>query len=594
MNRKKTTKRKKIVLSEEEKLKRNHPKDIRKSMQCMGFSRVEGIDGNNIFFKGRETEFDDLFVYENLIILVEYTSTNTPSDHLSKKKIIYDLINESHREFLEFALDEPKLSAFKDYYDTYINGKYDIGQLRLRIIYCSFHSIDNSHKLLLDNNDTVYFYDYDIVQYFKQLSSTIKRSARYDLFAFLGIDANGLGPKISDETGTNKFNGNILPVERSSFNTGYNVVSFYIDADSLIRRAYVLRQETWREDDAFGFYQRMVDAKKINSMRKYLSTEKRVFINNIIATLSVNNAKLLDGNGNAISINEKGQFVGNDRHDIICPTKVQIDDLPNIIGIIDGQHRVYAYHEGFDIYEKEISRLRTKQHLLVTAVLFPETEREGEKRKFEATLFREINNTQTNIKSALKQQIDLMISPFSTTAVGKDIINKLNESGPLWDKIEMHSYEKGKLKTASIISFALCPLVKYDDTDQSDSLYKVWQNPEKSYLNKDSQDYDLKKSYVEFCAEKIRDILIALKRIVDKDSWCVYDPKTKKGQLSVTFINGVLNVIRCQIKDGKPLLSSDEYYEKLKIMDLNELRQYKSSQYNKMGHYIYETFIKSK
>lgn len=237
--------------------------------------------------------------------------------------------------------------------------------------------------------------------------------------------------------------------------------------------------------------------------------------------------------------------------------------------------------------------MRTKQHLLVTAVLFPETEREGEKRKFEATLFREINNTQTNIKSALKQQIDLMISPFSTTAVGKDIINKLNESGPLWDKIEMHSYEKGKLKTASIISFALCPLVKYDDTDQSDSLYKVWQNPKKTSLNKDCQDYDLKKRYVEFCAEKIRDILIALKRIVDKDSWCVYDPKTKKGQLSVTFINGVLNVIRCQIKDGKPLLSSDEYYEKLKEMDLNELRQYKSSQYNKMGHYIYETFIKS-
>lgn len=592
MNEKKTSKRKKIVLSDAEKIQRSHIKDIRLTMSNIGFDRIKGVEDHNFFFKERETELDDIYVYQNLIILAEYTSSNKPSDHLLKKKVIYDLINESHRDFIEFALSETQLSTFKEYYEQNLEGRYDIGQLRLCIIYCSISSISNEHKALLKDNKTVHFYDFDIVQYFKQLSSTIKRSARYELFDFLNIEANSIGPIISDETGTHKFIGNILPVERSSFKSGYNVVSFYIDADSLMRRAYVLRQESWREDDACGFYQRMVDVKKINSMRKYLGTEKRVFINNIIATISENNAVLLDSEGKYISIDENVQFSGNGRHDKVCPARVQIDDLPNIIGVIDGQHRVYAYHEGNDAYENEISVLRNKQHLLVTAVLFPKSETIINRRKFEATLFREINNTQTNIKSALKQQIDLMISPFSTTAVAKDTINKLNESGPLANQIEMHSYEKGKLKTASIVSFALCPLIKYDDTPESDSLYKIWSHPNKMQLNKDCQNVELKKEYVTFCAEKIRNILIAFKRIVGNDLWHVYDPKTKQGQLSVTFMNGILNVIRCQIKDNKQLLTSDEYYEKLKDIDLETLRHYKSSQYNKMGRFIYDTYIK--
>lgn len=591
MSKKKPSK-KKTKISGEDKLRRSHICDIKKTLSNIGFDHINGIDGNNVVYNGVMTEFDGFYVYENLLLIAEYTSEKHPSDHLKNKKIVYDLIDKNHRGFIEFALSEPKLSTFKDYYDQNIVGKYDIGQMRLRIIYCSMNPINNDHKNLLKDNKTVHFYDFDIVQYFKQLSSTIKRSARYELFDFLNIEANSIGPIISDETGTHKFIGNILPVERSSFKSGYNVVSFYIDADSLMRRAYVLRQESWREDDACGFYQRMVDVKKINSMRKYLGTEKRVFINNIIATISENNAVLLDSEGNHISIDENGQFSGNGRHDKVCTARVQIDDLPNIIGVIDGQHRVYAYHEGNDAYENEISVLRNKQHLLVTAVLFPKSETIINRRKFEATLFREINNTQTNIKSALKQQIDLMISPFSTTAVAKDTINKLNESGPIANQIEMHSYEKGKLKTASIVSFALCPLIKYDDTPESDSLYKIWSHPNKMQLNKDCQDVELKKVYVAFCAEKIRNILIAFKRIVGNDLWHVYDPKTKQGQLSVTFMNGILNVIRCQIKENKQLLTSDEYYEKLKDIDLEKLRQYKSSQYNKMGRFIYDTYIK--
>jgi hypothetical protein len=187
-----------------------------------------------------------------------------------------------------------------------------------------------------------------------------------------------------------------------------------------------------------------------------------------------------------------------------------------------------------------------------------------------------------------------MISPFSSTSICKSIISKLNESGPLSDLISVHSYDKGKLKTASIVSYGLIPLVKYDDSSKSDSLYRLWPNPDKNKLNKDCEEFELKKLYVDFCAEKIRDILIALKRIVPKESWQVYDPQQKQGCLSVTFINGFLNVIRCQIKDTGTLLSTEEYYQKLKDIKIDKLKDYKSSQYNKMGNTIYAEYIKCK
>ena len=586
-------KKKKVTLSEAELQKRNHIKDIRTTMENIGFHRVTGIDGKNIVYKSRKSEFDDFFIYDNFLIIAEYTSDQSVSKHLLNKRAIYDLIDQSHREFVEFAINEPKFASFKEYYNNTIKNKYSVGQIHIRIIYCSIKPVDVQLKEVCSTNKSLFFYDYDIVHYFKSLAATIKRSARYELFHFLNVRASDIGNNTSDTPGSHKYKGNILPVEKSSFEEGHNIISFYIDAASLIRRAYVLRQESWREDDAGGFYQRMVNGKKINAMRKYLANEERVFVNNIIATLSNDSAQLLDTKGDIIKLSEDGYFEGNESHDQIAPAQVQIEDLPNIIGIIDGQHRVYAYHEGTDIYEEKISGLRNQQHLLVTAVLFPKSVQEGTRRRFEATLFREINNTQTNISSQLKQDIDVMISPFSVTAVCKSIISKLNESGPLADLIAVHSYDKGKLKTASIVSYGLIPLIKYDDSPQSDSLYKTWSNPDKKKLNKDCEEYVLKKQYVDYCAEKIRDILIALKRIVTNDSWQVYDPKKKQGCLSVTFINGFLNVIRCQIKNTSSLLSSDGYYQKLKGLEIDKLKEYKSSQYNKMGTMIFNQFIKS-
>ena len=74
--------------------------------------------------------------------------------------------------------------------------------------------------------------------------------------------------------------------------------------------------------------------------------------------------------------------------------------------------------------------------------------------------FLEINLNQTKVKPKLQQEIELMITPFSNIAIGKRILKGLNSNGPLSNLIEQYSFEKGKIKTASIVSFGLKPLIK--------------------------------------------------------------------------------------------------------------------------------------
>ena len=195
-----------------------------------------------------------------------------------------------------------------------------------------------------------------------------------------------------------------MPEEKSYFKDGYKIVSFYIDAESLMRRAFVLRQEGWRKKENIGYYQRMFEAKKISSMRKYLSDKKRVFINNIITTISEDNIKLYDEKNNELQIGEDGQFINNSKTKVI-PTKIEILDKCNIIGLIDGQHRTFSYHEGDDTYEDKIKEIRGIQNLLVTGIIFPKKEKREARLKFEANLFLEINSNQTNVRSQLKQEI---------------------------------------------------------------------------------------------------------------------------------------------------------------------------------------------
>lgn len=594
---KKTNKRvkKKIKLTPEQKaenlLKRNQEKEIRLIFKNLGFHRLANINRKQFVYNNRTSEMDDIFICENIILITEYTISKKPGDHLKNKILFYNKIIENEKAFVDFMYNEPKLISFQKYYDEHIKPKYSNNHLKVKILYCSKFNVSEEHK---KNASGVIFFDYHIVQYFKSLSKVIKRTGKYEFCDFIGIPYEQFGDNIlkSDETSSNKYLGHILPEEKSSFKDGYKIVSFYIDANSLMRRAFVLRQEGWRKKENIGYYQRMFEQKKISSMRKYLSDKERVFINNIITTISEDKIKLYDSNDNVLQIDEHGQFI-NASKTKVTPTKIEIIDECNIIGLIDGQHRTFAYHEGDDIYEEKIEKIRNIQNLLVTGIIFPKKEKKETRLKFEANLFLEINSTQTKVKSQLTQEIELMINPFSSISVGKRILQKLNESGPFEDLIEQYSFEKGKLKTASIVSFGLKPLIKLDE-NASDTLFFKWNNVQKLLLKeKDNEEYELLDEYINFCSKKIRDLFIAVKLSLNNDQWSLYSYRTPKGILNVTFFNGFLNVLRFLIENNE-LCEYTDYLTKLKSKHFNEFpfKNYKSSQYRKMGLDIYNKYFK--
>jgi len=555
----------------------------------IGFQRIAGIEGKEVVYDGRTTEMDDIFVYENIVLVIEYT-IGDPGKHLLNKKIFYDKVNSEKRAFLEFLNTEPKLKSFKTYYEKAIKPKYSLNEIQVRVLYASKKDIQQEHKDLVKD---VIFLDYHIVKYFSSLTKVIKKSSKYEFFDFIDIPFNKIAENIksSSKSTPQTFSGHILPEEKSSFQEGYKIVSFYIDAESLLRRSYVLRQNGWKNIDNVGHYQRMLLSKKITGMRKYLVEKNRVFINNIITSVSIDKIKLYDNEKNELKLQPNGQFKGSHSSDV-TPASIEINNESNIIGIIDGQHRTFAYHEGTDIYEKVIANHRKIQNLLVTGILFPANENPEKRLKFEANLFLEINANQSNASSQLKQEIELMINPMSSIAISKRILSGLNKSGPLGKLIEQYWYEKGKLKTASIVSYGLRPLVKIEDIKAKDSVFYIWKNGEKGKLKKkDNEEFALLAKYIDFSIEKIRDLLIAFKSKLLPDQWRTYSPSNPLGILSVTFINGVLNTLRLLIENEK-VTTSDKYIAQLDNIDKFNFKKYKSSQYRKMGQDIYNKYFK--
>lgn len=582
-------------LSPEEKAQIKEQKsqrtEITNILKNIGFSRIPYIDGKHFQYDGRTTEMDDIFVYENTVLIVEYTIGN-PGDHLLKKNYFYSKINADKRAFIDFLLTESNLSGFKSFYDANIEGKYSKNQLVVKVLYCSKQTIAEEHKNLVDGD--VVFFDYHIVKYFGSLTKVIKRTSKFEFFDFLRIPHKNVGENrnTSSKSSSNTFSGHILPEEKSSFREGYKIISFYIDADSLLKRAFVFRQSGWKDIENVGHYQRMLVQKKITSMRKYLSEKERVFINNIISSIATDKIKLYDSQRNELKLNENGQFSGDNSTEV-TPAEIEINDECNIIGIIDGQHRTFAYHEGDDVYETKIAKQRRIQNLLVTGILFPSDESEQKRLNFEANLFLEINSNQTNASSQLKQEIELMLAPFSSVAISKRILQGLNKSGPLANLIEQYWYEKEKIKTATIVSYGLRPLVKLEDIKSKDSVYAIWSHIDKPKLKEKELDNSmLLSSYVDFCIETIRDLFIAFKSCLSNDKWHTYAPSVPQGVLTVTFINGVLNVLRLLIQNGK-VSSIDDYKKRLANLDDFDFKKYKSSQYRKMGEDIYDQFFKS-
>jgi len=575
-------KKRKSKLSSKEKELRSTQRRFRACIVSLfktaGFTPIS-TRGIEINFSGMKSEFDNIFVRDNIIVVAEDTCASSSSDirdHLLKKSIFYNHILTNHDSFVEFI--EKQFPDFR----SAKKPEYQAADFKIIITYCSKHRLEDDHKTPFP---MVIFLEDRHLQYFRALAKSLGKTVSFEVFKFLGLQTSDVGLRTG--TGSRTYSGFILPESPSGFPRGYKVVTFYVDPDTVMSLSYVLRRDGWI--DADGLYQRMISGGKIRSMRQYLAQDERVFINNIIVSLP-HATKIL---------NESRQQL--DLKDITktTPIIVEIPEEFNTIGIIDGQHRVFAYHEGNDIFDAQIAPKRKKQQLLVTGVVYPDKIDVNKQREFEARLFLEINDKQTRTKAELRQAISTIVDPFSIIAISKAIVNKLAANGPLCGVLEAHIFDKGKLKTSSIVSYAMRHVVKCDGND---SLFKLWKHTDKtvfaSYVNNATQGarvaitteaQEALQNYIDFCAKEINSLLIGYKIEITRRNIWILDRKQSRA-LTTTAINGLIFCLRSLVENDK-VVDLDGYkkaFTRLNVDFSPKKFKYKSSHWKDLGDKIYQ------
>lgn len=569
---KKKNSKKRKVLSAEEKatraLQRRHKNEIRATFAAAGFKRIDSAADKQFTFDGATSDFDDIFILENVIVLTEYTITKESeiSSHLKPKYILYDKINNNQSDFVEFAKGAPLNIS------SHLNEKYKNAHYRVIILYCSLNTVKAELKNQVSN---AIYMDYSVVRYFKLLTRTVRRSSRNEILAFLGVNYSQFGNRavMSNPPSREPFPGSVLPESHSNFPQGYKVVSFYIDPAALLSRAYVLRRDGWRERN--GLYQRMIIRGKIESVRRYLIEHKRVFVNNIIVTLP-DGTKVLDRNDDTINPAN------------INKTQDAIISIPydfNSIGLIDGQHRVFSYYEGGN-NENVIATLRTQQNLLVTGIIYPPGITAEEKTRFEAALFLEINSNQANAKSELKQAINQIIRPFTVDSIARDVLDTLNEgTGVLADKFARHYFETHVIKTTSVVSYGLRPLVRPVATGP---IFSRWTDTSKDVFVT-SEDDAARKRYIAHCANQIGTFIAAAKSRLPSARWTT-DRKVQDRLLTPTVVNGLIGAMR-QVVEANITIEFESLRKSFDGLDTFPFEKYRSSQYTVMASDIFNKFF---
>lgn len=565
----KKRKKKKRKLTPEQRAKRKYKTDIRTTFLNCEFTHIPSRNVN-IEVKGWTGEIDSIFIFKNIILLIEDTYIEKQKDildHLRKKADFFEHLINNIRALLE-TLQE-SFARFKEIIDN--QTEYNTDEYKIINLYCSRFDVEQKYKNRY--NKTFQFLDYSYLQYFLNLSRTIHITARIELLKFLGLCLSEIGIENSGQS-IKKYEGLLLPETPSGFPTGHKLVSFLVDPEMLLEQSYVMRTDSWRDSECL--YQRLLIRNKINNMREFLAKGKRVFVNNIIVTLP----------SDTVLKRKNGEIVANSLSRRYEPIDIEIPKRFNSIGIIDGQHRVYSYHEGIDNLESVIAIQRKKQNLLVTGIVYPSELTENKKRRFEATLFLEINDKQKRVQGDLKQSIEVIINPTSAIAIAKAVINNLSKDGPLSTKLETHFYDMAKIKTASIVSYGLRHIVAIKGEF---SFYKLWRSSEKTSIRQDNRILD---SYIKYCTKKINTFVSAFKNNIPDTMWTA-DKKASR-VLTTTTINGLIFCIRKLIENRQ--INDFNYYNKafrkMKISFSPNQFIYKSSHWKDLGEKIYNQCFK--
>lgn len=516
----------------------------------------------------RNVEIDDIFIYNNIIVISEDTTTNGRDNivaHLLNKKEMADQIQSNKEQFIKF-LEQ----SFSDEIGCLLD--YAISEIVIRFVYFSMN------ETMLSTEDRQRFAPWSIVEpnvlsYLHQSAVGIKKSVRYEMYRFLRLNEEDLNPSSSTGNGTKDVKVSIIyPQQSTGRSDGVRLVSFMLAAETLIRNGYVLRKDNWEE--SINLYQRLIDIKKIRDIRSFLYNKGECFYNNIIVALP-DGITFSKENGQPIPIEDIVKFENCTMH---------IPNKWNSICIIDGQHRVFAHYEGdnTDAMEFRIAQLRKKLHLLVTGLIFPENMGQMERIKIQSEIFAEINSKSKPIPPDVLLHIEMLRYPLSDMSLARQVLGELNKTNLFYNYFEFSPLKPAKLKVASIIKFALRYLVSITPGDEKESLYTLWEEPKKNLIDKDDE---IKRKYIQFCINYLTTYFSAIHQVYSNE-W--KDEQSKL--LTVISFNSFILTLKKDIKLHG--LHDREYYlnrfEKTHFDFSKENFPYTSSQYNKFSDEIIE------
>lgn len=559
----KNTTRKRKPLTPEQLLKRQksaHKRKIRNTFTGAGFEYIP-TNNHEITIGRRRIEVDSLYIYENIWLICEDTvKTSDIKDHIRTKNEAFSEIIANQLEYTQKLTE-----LFPDKSD--IINKYSVDRIKMFGLYISKNELqlsDADYELF----DRLKFIQPQTLDYFQWVVRCIKQSARNEIFRFLNLTSNDIGMISSSSESTQITAPIIYPREFTGLTNKVRVVSFMMSAEDILNTCYVLRKDNW--EDSIWLYQRLIDANKIKKIREFLELKGEAFYNNIIVALP-DSVEFKDGANQSKKINEISNLEGNCK--LILPKEL------NSICVIDGQHRIFAHYEsGIDSkQERKIAELRKQLHLLITGLVFPDDMRPEERARIQSEIFLEINSNAKPVPPNVLLQIKRIKDPIADESIAQFVVEKLNKEGIFQNMLQISSLDTGKIKTASIVRFALRYLVTVTPSDNKQSLYNYWNGDKKALLS--SEDNAIQE-YVKFCASTLRNYFGAVKKNLKK----YWDDENSK-LLTTISLNGFIIALTRQlsINGVNDFNFYDDVFKKWTFDFSKENFPYTSSQYRKFS-----------
>lgn len=507
----------------EKRAKSAFKKKIVNTFQSSGFTYIPTND-NEMHIGFRTVEVDALFIYENIWLICEDTTTKPKNirDHIRTKN---EAFGEIKRNMASFIDELVRLFPDKE---TQLK-KYDSQRIKAFGLYITKEEIelsDDDHKLFPE----LIFVQPKTLNYFQWISQCIRHSARNEVFRFLGIKNTDIGPLSSTTNSAEIVAPIIYPKSFTGLKNNVRIVSFMMSAEDLLNTCYVMRKDNWA--DSIWLYQRLIDKAKIKGIRSFLETKGEAFYNNIIVGLP-DSVRFRDEKGDYKTIDQIGDLEGDCR--LVFPKEM------NSICVIDGQHRIFAHYEsGVDSQqERTISTLRKELHLLVTGLVFPKEMSEEERVRIQSEIFVDINSNAKLVPQNVLLQIKRIQNPIADESIAQFVIEKLNKQGVFQNLLQISTLDEGKIKTASIVRFALRYLVTVNPTDGKQSLYTYWTGNKADLVAMKNSAIE---EYVKYCDQTLRNYFGAIKKNL-RAQWD--DPTSKL--LSVISINGFIIALTRQL-----------------------------------------------